>query len=138
MLIPAHRTPRNLDPLPDRVVDRAVRNNHVPPFGKGRDDARDGGEGLRVHDAGRLAEEGGDVGFGFDVHVLRAVEAGGAAGADAVGAQGLDGLFFDGVVRDEVVEVVGGEVRDGAVVGEFDFGTCGTGWRGVEGQLNAF
>ena len=118
------------------MVDGAVGDNDIAPFGKRRDDARDGGEGLRVHDAGRLAEEGGDVGFGLDVHVLRAVEAGRTAGADAVGPQGLDGFFLEGVVRDEVVEVVGGEVRDGAVVAEFDFGAGGTGQRVKRCQLN--
>ena len=60
------------------------------------------------------------------MHVLRAVETGWAAGSDAVGAEGLDGFFFESVVRHEVVEVVGGEVRDCAAVGEFDFGAGGS------------
>ena len=37
----------------------------------------------------------GDIGFGLDVHVLGAVESGRGAGADAVGAEDLDGAFLE-------------------------------------------
>lgn len=59
---------------------------------------------------------GGYVGFGLHVDILRPVEAGRAAWADAVVSQDLDSFFFDGFVREKVVEVVGGEVCDDAAV----------------------
>jgi len=52
------------------------------------------------------------------VYILCAVESGRTAGADAVGAESLDGFLFESLVRDEVVEIEGGEVRDGAAVRE--------------------
>jgi hypothetical protein len=57
------------------------------------------------------------------VNVLRTVEAGGTTRPYAVGAEGLDGLLFESLVCDEVIEVVGREVRDGAAIGELDFGS---------------
>jgi hypothetical protein len=56
------------------------------------------------------------------VHILGAVEAGGTTGPDAVGAEGLDGFLLERVIGEEVVEVVGREVRYGAAVGELGFG----------------
>lgn len=127
MLIEADRTPTNLQALANGKVDRAVRDDDVAALAERRDDAGDGGEGLRVHDAALGAETGRDVGFGLHVDVLRAVELGRAARPDAVGAEGLDGFLFDLLVADEVVEVVGGEVGDGAAVGESGFGAGGAG-----------
>ena len=57
------------------------------------------------------------------VYVLRAVEARRTTRADAICAERLDGLLLESLVCDEVVEVVGREVRDGAAVGEFRLGT---------------
>lgn len=58
------------------------------------------------------------------MHVLRSVEAGWSAGADSVCAEGLDGFFLEGFVRDKIVEVGGGEVGHGAAVSEFGFRAC--------------
>ena len=55
------------------------------------------------------------------MYILRAVKLRRTAGTDAVCAEGLDSLFFDSFVSDEVVEVVGCEVRYGPAVGEFSF-----------------
>jgi len=59
------------------------------------------------------------------VHILGTIEAGRAAGADAIGAQGLDGLVLERVGCEEVVEVVRGKVGDSAAVGKPGFGASG-------------
>jgi hypothetical protein len=61
------------------------------------------------------------------VNILCAVEAGRAAGTDAVVAQSLDGLFFQHVVGNEIVEVVASKVGGCASVGEFRLGSGRTG-----------
>ena len=123
MLVPSHRAPTNLNALPDGKVDRLVRNNDIAPLAEARNDAGDGREGLRVDDAGRHAEVGRDVRLRLLVHVLGAVETWRAAGADAICAEGLDSLFFEDLGGEEVVEVVGCQVRHGAAVGELRFGS---------------
>jgi len=50
------------------------------------------------------------------VDILSPVEAGWAAWTDTIVSQDLNSLFFDGFVREKVVEVVGGEVCDDAAV----------------------
>lgn len=60
------------------------------------------------------------------MYILSAVKLRRAAGSDAVGSQGLNGLFFDLFVAHEVVEVVGGEVYDSSAVGKFDSRTSWT------------
>jgi hypothetical protein len=60
------------------------------------------------------------------VYILCAVESGRTTGANAIGAKGLDSLLFQRLVCDEVVEVEGGEVRDGAAIGELRLGSCGS------------
>ncbi len=52
----------------------------------------------------------------LDVDILGPVEAWGTAGADAVGAEDLYGLLFQGLVSDKVEEVIGGEVGNGASI----------------------
>ena len=125
MLVPSHRTPRNLDALADREIDRVVRDDDIAPLAKSRDHTGDGREGLGVHDASPGTQELGNIGLGLHVHVLRAIEAGGSARAHAVGAQCLDGFLLEGLVGDEVVEIVRGEVGNGAAVGEFGFRASG-------------
>lgn len=78
---------------------------------------------------------GGYIGFGLDVHILGAVETGGGARAYAVGAEYLDGFFFERFVSDEIVKIVGGEVRDRAAVREFGFGACWSLSRGRQSFL---
>jgi hypothetical protein len=77
---------------------------------------------LGVYDAGGHAEVRSHVGFGLHVDILGTVETGRATGTDAVGAQGLYGLFFEDIAREEVVEVVGCEVGNSTAVGEFGLG----------------
>ena len=59
--------------------------------------------------------------------ILSPVEARWSTWTDAIVSQDLDSLFFDGLICDKVVEVVGGEICDDATVGEFGFGS---GWAG--------
>jgi hypothetical protein len=62
------------------------------------------------------------VGLGLHVYILGAVEAGRTTGTNAVCAEGLDSLLLERFVRNEVVVVVRGEIRDGAAVGQLRFG----------------
>lgn len=124
MLKPPNRTPRDLNALPNSKTNALVRHNDITPLTERGDHTTDGRERLSINDAGVDADVGGHVGLGLHVHVLGAVEAGGAAGADAVGAEGGDGAVLDCVGGDEVVEVVGGEICDGAAVGQAGFGSC--------------
>lgn len=56
------------------------------------------------------------------MYILGAVETGRAAGADAVGAQRLNGFLLQCLVCDKVVEIVGCEIGDGAAVGKLRLG----------------
>ena len=118
MVVPLDAASRDLEAATDRVVDAPVRDDDVSSLAERRDDARDGRERVRVDDAPLSAQIRGDVGFGLHVHVLGAVELGRAAGTDAVGAEGLDGLLLDLLVGVEVVEVVRREVGDRLAVGK--------------------
>lgn len=51
------------------------------------------------------------------MNILSTVEAAGAAGTNAVVAEGLDGFFFEGLVRVEVVEIVGGKIGNSSAIG---------------------
>lgn len=87
---------------------------------------------MRVDYAGRRTNVGRDVSLSLDMHVLCAIEAWGTTGPYTIGAESLDGFFFEGLVGDEVVEIVGGEICDGAAVGELAFGARCT----AEGSLS--
>ena len=137
MLVPPDRTPGDLNPLPDRIIHRLVRHNDIAPLTKRRNHTRDCRERLRIHDTSRRPEESRDVRFGLHMHVLSAVEAGRTARTNAVGPQRLNGFFFEGFVADEVVEVVGREICDGAAVGELHFGARGSSTAG-SGQSRRF
>lgn len=126
MIEPANAGTRGLQTLTDRVVNGAVSDDDIATLAEGGDTRGRDGEGLGVDDAALGAEEGSNVGLGADVDILGAIELGRTAGADAVGAQGLDGLLLDLFVGVEVVEVVRGEVGDGTAVGELRLGAGGT------------
>lgn len=79
---------------------------------------------MRVDDAGWYAQVRSNVLLCLHVYILCAVEPGRTAGADAIGAEGLNGFLFESLVRDEVVEIERGEVRNGAAVGELRLGSC--------------
>jgi len=119
MLVPPYRTPTNLNAFPDAVIHRLVSHDNIPPLAESRNNAGDGGECLRVDDAAGRAEKGSNVGLDLHVNILSAVEAGGAARAYAIGAEGLDRMLFQSLVGHEIVEIVGGEVGDGTAIGEF-------------------
>lgn len=52
----------------------------------------------------------------LDVDILGAVKAWGTAGADSVGAEDLYSFLFQGLISDEVEEIVGGEINHGAAI----------------------
>jgi hypothetical protein len=79
---------------------------------------------LRIDDAGWYAQMRSNVLLCLHVYILCAVESRRTAGADAVGAEGLNGFLFESLVRNEVVEIERGEVCDGAAVGELRLGSC--------------
>lgn len=124
MLVPPYCASADLHALPDGIVDCLVRYDDVAALAERGDDAGDGGEGLCVDDTRGYTKMCCDVRLGLHVYVLRAVEAGRATRADPICAEGLDGLLFECLVCDEVVVVVGCEIRDGAAVGEFRLGPC--------------
>lgn len=80
---------------------------------------------MRVNDASFSAQVGGNICLGLYVDVLGAIKLGRTARPDAIRAQSLDGLFFDLLVRIEVVEIVGCKVRNCATVCEL---RLGAGW----------
>ena len=57
------------------------------------------------------------VSLGLNMYVLGSIETRGAAGADTIVSQDLDGFFFESLIRDQVVEVVGGEIGNSAAIG---------------------
>lgn len=116
MLIPANRAPRNLHSFPDRVVDRLVRHDDIASLGEGRNHTGYSGECLRIDDARRSAQECRDVSLNLHMHVLRAIKPGGAAWTDSISPQCLDCTLFEVLVRVEVVEIVGREIRHGASI----------------------
>ena len=79
---------------------------------------------MRIDDAGRYTEVLRYVCFGLLVHVLCPIETRWAAGTDAIGAQGLNGFFFQIFVCDQVVEVAGCEIGDCAAGRELRFRAC--------------
>ncbi|KAL7356314.1 hypothetical protein ACKS0A_06311 [Histoplasma ohiense] len=119
MLIPAHRAPRDLYALPNRIINTFIHNNDITTLRERRDNTRYRGERLRINNTGRHAEGGCNVCLSTYVHVLSPVETRWPAGADAVCAESLDGFLLEVLIRDKVVEVGGGEVDHGAAVGEF-------------------
>lgn len=118
MFIPSHRTSRDLNPFADGVVDGFVGDDNVPPLGKGRDDAGNGRVRLRVDNACGHSQMRRNHGLGFHMYILRAIEAGRTARADAVGPQCLDRLLLEDVVGHQIVKVVGRQVRHGSPGGE--------------------
>ena len=130
MFIPPHTTPGDLYSLADGKIDSFIGNDDIPSLAEGRNDAGDGGEGLRVDDACLSAEMRGNIRFGLDVHVLGAVEARRRAWAHAVRSEDLDGTFLEMRVGTEGVEIVGCEIRHGAAIRELRLGSCRSKERG--------
>ena len=65
--------------------------------------------------------------LGFHVHILGAIEARWTARTDAVGPQCLNRLLLENLIRNQIIKVVGGEVRHGSPVREF---RLWSGWSG--------
>lgn len=57
------------------------------------------------------------------MYVLGTVESSRTAGTDAVIPEGLDSLLLEGLVRIEVIEIVGAEVGNGTTVGKLRLGS---------------
>ncbi len=57
------------------------------------------------------------VSLGLNMYVLGSVKPRGAAGANTIVPEDLDSFLFESLVRDKIVEVVGGEIGDSAAIG---------------------
>ena len=57
------------------------------------------------------------VSLGLNVYILGSVEPRGAAWADTVVSEHLNRFLFKGLVRDKVVEIIGGEIGHSAAIG---------------------
>lgn len=126
VLVPSDCAAGDLEAFAHGVVDGFVGDDNVASLCEGGDHGADGAEGLRVDDAGGRADVGCDVCFQLAVDVLRAVEAGGTAWADTVGAEGLDCTLFEGLIVDEVEVVVGREVCHRTAIAELALGAGGS------------
>jgi hypothetical protein len=127
VLEPPHRTSRDLYALPDRIVNRLVRDDDIASLRKRWYHTRYCREGLCVYDTCGCPNVSGDVGFCLDVYVLCTVEPWGAARTDTVGTEGGDGAVFQMFGGDEVIVVVGCEVYDCTTVRELRAGAGCTG-----------
>ncbi len=121
MLIIPNRAPANLESFPDSIVDCAIRNDDIPSFAKRRDDTGDSRESLRIHDTFLRAQAGSNVCLRLHMNILGAVELRRATRSNSISPESLDRLFFDLLVANEVVEIVGSEIRHGPAVRELDF-----------------
>lgn len=128
MFIPSDRASRDLNALPNRIVDCFICNDDIASLAEAGNNARNRAEGLGIDDARRNAQVCGDIRLGLYVNILSTVEAGRATGANTIGAQGSDGFLLESLRGEEVVKVVGGEVRDCAAVGELGFGSRWAVW----------
>ena len=57
------------------------------------------------------------VSLGLNVYVLGSVKSRGAAGANTIVSEDLNSFLFESLVRDKIVEVVGGEIGHSAAIG---------------------
>lgn len=117
VLIPSHRTARDLNTLPDGIIHTFVGNNDVPAFRKGRNYTRDGRECLSVDYAGRSTQKGSDIRLGLHMNVLGAVETRRTARPNAIVSEGLNRLLLERLVGVEIIEVVRGKINDCAAIG---------------------
>ena len=106
MLIPVNGTPGNLDPFANSIIHRSVSDYDIAPLTKSWDHTANRRKGLSVDNARWRAEMSCNIGFGFDMYILSAVEARRRARTYAVGTQYLYSLFFESFVRDKIVEIV--------------------------------
>ena len=111
MLVPLHRTSRNLYPSTAGIVQGFVCHDNIATFREGRDHARYGREGLRVDDTRGCAKMCGDGSLETHVNVLGTVKARWSAWTDAMGAQGADGAILEIFIAEEVVEVIACKVK---------------------------
>ena len=51
------------------------------------------------------------------MYILGSVKPRGAAGANTIVSEDLDSFLFEGLVCDEIVEVIGGEIGDSTAIG---------------------
>ena len=116
VLVPPHGAPRDLNALPCSIIQCPVGHYDVASFTEGRNHAADGGKSLCVDDASWSAEMSRDVCFCFDMYILGAIETWGRTGPHTVCSEDLNGLLFESLIRDQVVEVVRREVRHRAAI----------------------
>ena len=108
MVEPFDVAPGSFEAFANRVIDGSVGYNDVPALAERWNDTGYGGEGLSIYDARLGAKVSGNVSFGLDVDILRAVELWRPARPDAISAESLYSFFLDLLVRVEVVEIIRG------------------------------
>lgn len=123
MFVPPNDTARDLDTLPNGKTDTLIRNDYVTAFRERRDDTRDSRECLGIHDASRGTQEGRYIGLGLQVDILGTVESTRAAGTNAIVPQGLNSLLLQGLIRVEIIEIIGAEVCHRATICKLGLGT---------------
>ena len=57
------------------------------------------------------------VSLGLNMYILGSVKPRGAAGANAIVSEDLDSFLFEGLVCDEIVEIIGREIGDSTAIG---------------------
>lgn len=125
MLIPPDSASRDLNALANGKANPLIRDDDVSTLREGRDNTRNGGEGLGVDNASCGPQERRHVIFSLQVNILCAVESTGSAGTNSISAECLDCLFLEGLIRIEVVKIEGAKVRNSAAVGQFRFRAYG-------------
>jgi hypothetical protein len=121
MLIIPDCAPANLQSLPDSIIDRAIRNNDISSLAERRDNTRDGGESLRINNTILRAKARSNVRLGLHMNILRAVELRRATRSNAICPESLDSLLLDLLIANEVIEIIGREIRHSPAIRELDF-----------------
>mmetsp|Transcript_37047 Transcript_37047/g.87213 ORF Transcript_37047/g.87213 Transcript_37047/m.87213 type:complete len:437 (-) Transcript_37047:363-1673(-) len=96
---------RKVEARQNCVVHRLVANDQISTLEEGRDDRGDGGHVVGVDDSGLRSHEVRQLLLELQMHVDRAVEATGPAGAHAVLADRALAILLDRVLAQEVEEV---------------------------------
>jgi hypothetical protein len=121
MFIVPDRAPANLQSLPDSIIDRAIRNNDISSLAKRWNNTRDSGKSLRIHNALLCTKVRSNVRFRLHMNILRAVELRWSTRSNTIRPESLDSFLLNLLIANEVVEIVGREIRHGPAVRELDF-----------------
>jgi hypothetical protein len=84
VLIVPNRTPADLKPFSNSIIDRPIRNNDIASLAERRNDTRDRRESLRINNAPLSTQARSNVRLRLHVYILRAVEKRRAAGSNTI------------------------------------------------------